>query len=285
MKVRALALSRFSENNIRPQAPFATLEEVLVPIYLFHRYQIDAASKLLGGLYYTYSVRGDGQTVTKMVPAADQRKALDALLATLTPEALALPEKVLNLIPPRAYGMRRGRENFNIRTGLTFDPLAAAETAANIAVEFILHPARAARLVEYHARDNRYPGFIEVVDKLISSVWKAPAGTELHAEIRRVVDLVVLRQVMVLAADENAANQVRAIASLKLQQLAAWLSQQLEKAKDESRLAHFEYAIGQIRRFQEDPEEMNLSKPVSPPAGSPIGMAIFDSDNFGCGWK
>lgn len=285
MKVRALALSRFSENNIRQHVPLANLEEVLVPIYLFHRYQIDAASKLLGGLYYTYSVRGDGQTVTKMVPAADQRKALDALLGTLTPEALALPEKVLNLIPPRAFGMRRGRENFNIRTGLTFDPLAAAETAANIAVEFILHPARAARLVEYHARDNKYPGFIEVVDKLISSVWKAPAGAGYHAEIRRVVGTLILRQMMILAANETAANQVRAIASLKLQHLGNWLSQQLEKTTDESQLAHFEYALGQIRRFQEDPEEMNLSKPVSPPAGSPIGMGNFGNHNFRCGWE
>ena len=90
---------------------------------------------------------------------------------------------------------------------------------------------------------------------------------------------------MILAADENAANQVRAIASLKLQQLGAWLSQQLEKTKDESQLAHLEYAIGQIRRFQEDPEEMNLSKPVSPPAGSPIGMGDFDSHSFRCDWE
>ncbi len=285
MKVRARALSRFSENNIRQHVPLANLEEVLVPIYLFHRYQTDAASKLLGGLNYTYAVRGDGQKITEMVPPQVQRKALDALLATLTSEALALPESVLKIIPPRAYGLSRGREIFNIRTGLTFDPLSAAETAANITVSFMLHPARAARLVEYHARNNKYPGFIEVVDKLISSVWKAPAGTDYHAEIRRVVDSVVLRQMMILAADENAANQVRAIASLKLQQLATRLSLQLEKTKDESRLAHFAYALEQIRRFQEDPEEMNLSKPVSPPAGSPIGMGNFDSHNFRCGWK
>ncbi len=285
MKVRARALNRFSENNIRQQVPYANLEEVLVPVYLFHRYQIDAASKLLGGLNYTYAVRGDGQTVTEMVPPQVQRKALDALLATLTPEALALPENVLKIVPPRAYGLRRGRETFNIRTGLTFDPLSAAETAANITVSFILNPARAARLVEYHARDNKYPGLIQVMDKLISFVAKAPAGTEYHSEIRRVVDSVVLRQMMILAANKNAGNQVRAIASLKLQQLATRLSQQVEKTKDQNRLAHFEYALEQIRRFQSDPEKMNLSEPVSPPAGSPIGLGDFDSHRLQCGWQ
>lgn len=272
MRVRSAALSKFSENNIRQHVPFASLEEVLVPIYLFHRYQTDAASKLLGGLYYTYSVRGDGQAVTKMIPPADQHKALDALLGTLTPEALALPEKVLNLIPPRAYGMGRGRENFNIRTGLTFDPLSAAETAANITMRFMLHPARAARLVEYHSRDSKYPGFAEVVDKVVDSTWKAPHGSGYHAEIRRAVDNVVLLHLMTLAADENAANQVRAIASFKLEKLQGWLSAQLENVRDENQLAHLTFASRQISRFLDEPDEMNLSKPVSPPAGSPIGV-------------
>lgn len=283
MKVRAQALKQFSEKNIREHAPFATLEEVLAPIYLFHRYQTDAASKLLGGLYYTYSVRGDGQTVSKIVSAQDQRKALNALLLTLTPEALALPEKVLNLIPPRAYGMSRSRETFHVRTGLTFDPLSAAETAANITLGFLLHPARAARLVEYHSRNRTYPGFVEVSDKLISATWKAPHGSGYHAEIRRVVDNLVLHHLMSLAADERASNQVRAVASLKLQQLLLWLPEQ--KTQDESQQAHFTYAMGQIRRFMEHPQKMNLSKPVSPPAGSPIGGEYFNFMGVRCDWE
>ena len=51
----------------------STLEDVLVPVYLLHRYQTEAASKVLGGLYYTYAVRGDGQKITERIPGAEQR--------------------------------------------------------------------------------------------------------------------------------------------------------------------------------------------------------------------
>ncbi|MFQ5709973.1 MAG: zinc-dependent metalloprotease [bacterium] len=276
MHVRKLALNRFSENNIRERAPLATLEEVLVPVYMFHRYQVDAASKLLGGLYYTYALRGDSQTSTEMIPPGLQRKALDALLATLTPEALALPEPILQLIPPRAFGYSRSRETFNIRTGLTLDPLAIAETAAQMTVNFILHPQRAARLVEYHARDAKYPGLNEVIDRLIVSTWKAEHGTGYRTEIRRVVDTVVLNDLMALSADETAATQVRAIAALKLDELKSWLSTQMEQIKDASQRAHVHFAIAQIRRFQEHPEALHFTKPVDPPAGSPIGWVPVD---------
>ncbi|MFQ5824707.1 MAG: zinc-dependent metalloprotease [bacterium] len=285
LKVRALALSRFSEKNIRVTTPFATLEEVLVPVYMFHRYQMEAAAKLLGGIYYTYAVRGDGQKITEMIPPQEQRKALDALLATIQSDALALPERVLNLIPPRAYGYSRTRETFHIRTGLTFDPLAAAEAATNLTLRLILHPERAARLVEYHARNAKLPGLNEVTDKLIASTWKSPPGSGYHAEIQRVVDNVVLHNLMSLAANEEAATQVRAMASLNLDDLKTWLTKQLKKAKDESQRAHYYFAISQISRFQEHPEEMNLTKPVEPPAGPPIGLEDSGFIGFQCGWE
>jgi len=107
MQVRARAMSRFGERNIREGAPWATLEDVLVPTYLVHRYQTEAAAKVLGGLFYTYSLRGDGQKATAVVPAADQRHALDALLSTIRDEALALPSALLDLIPPRPVGYPR----------------------------------------------------------------------------------------------------------------------------------------------------------------------------------
>src|SRR6266478_4668578 len=101
MQVRATALKNFGEKNIREGAPLATIEDVLVPVYLLHRYQVEAASKLVGGLDYTFALRGDGQTPTQIVAPAEQRRALVAVLATLKPEALALPESLLKMSPPR----------------------------------------------------------------------------------------------------------------------------------------------------------------------------------------
>jgi hypothetical protein len=116
MQVRAAALKRFGENNIRNGAPLATIEDSLVPTYMLHRYQVEAASKLVGGMDYTFAVRGDGEVPTKIVAPAEQRRALAAVLATLKPSALALPESLLQMIPPRPPDYERGREHFKIHT-------------------------------------------------------------------------------------------------------------------------------------------------------------------------
>jgi len=269
MRVRKNAIQRFSENSIQMHTPMSQLEEVLVPLYLSHRYQVDAASKLLGGLYYTYAVRGDGQTVTEIVAPAQQRKALDALLATLTPDALEIPENILRIIPPRAFGHQRGRENFNIRTSLTFDPLAAAEAAAQQTARFLFNHQRAARLIEYHARDSRNPGLVEILDKIINSTIKKDKGEGYKAELGRVADIAVLRALISLTGNVNASSQVRAIASLKLDELEEWTKK--AKSKSVEQQAHLKFASAQIKSLR----ELKYTEPVQLPDGSPIGMEML----------
>src|SRR5712691_5562677 len=177
MQVRAAALRRFGEKNIREGAPLATIEDVLAPIFMLHRYQVEAASKLIGGMDYTFALRGDGQTPTQIVAAAEPRRALAAVLATLKPEALALPEALLKIIPPRPPAYERGREDFKIRTYPAFDALAPAEVAAQHTLQFLFNPERAARLVEFHARDSTNPGLEEVLDSILAATWKSALGS------------------------------------------------------------------------------------------------------------
>lgn len=270
MKIRSIALNSFSENKIRVGAPMATLEEVLVPVYLFHRYQVEAAASVLGGLYYHHTLRGDVQRNPEIVPAAEQRRVLDVLLKTIHPESLTIPEKILNLIPPRPPQYGQTKDLFPGRTGLTFDPLAAAENAANLTISATLHPERAARLVEYHSRNMEVPGLTEVVDKLISCTWKSSHNSSYHAEIQRTVNNLVLYHLMKLATDENAVSQVRSIAYLKLEELKNWLSQQIDSIDDENQKAHYLYAVSQIKLFQENPDQVKLKAPLQPPMGPPI---------------
>jgi Met-zincin/Domain of unknown function (DUF5117) len=285
MKVRAAALKRFGENNIRDGAPMATLEDVLVPLYMYHRYQVEAASKVVGGTDYTFSLRGRGDRNPKIVAPEEQRRALTAVLGTLKPDALALPESLLQLIPPRPSGYPRGREHFRVRTSPTFDALAPAEAIADHVSGFLLNPERAARLVEFHARDRRNPGMIEVIDRVISSTWKAPALTGYQGEIQHVVNMVVLGDLMALASNERASNQVRAIAEMKLESLKTWIRDQRNLTRDENQFAFLSYAGEQIKRFQEDPRKMNLTRPETPPDGQPIGMDWWEQSAFGCGWN
>lgn len=276
MQVRAAALRRFGEKNIREGAPLATIEDVLVPIYMLHRYQVEAASKLIGGMDYTFALRGDGQTATQIVAAAEQRRALAAVLATLKPEALELPESLLKIIPPRPPEYERGREDFKIRTYPAFDALAPAEAAAQHTLQFLFNPERAQRLVEFHARDKANPSLEEVFDAVVAATWKAPHGNGYAAHIADVVDDVVLYDLMALAANDKASDEVRGIASLKVHELKEWLSG--PQAASTSDKSHIFFASTKIDQFEKDPKRLELTPPAEPPDGPPIG-AMGDGDD------
>src|SRR5258706_7121119 len=124
----------------------AKFEDVLVPLYMYHRYQVEAAAKLVGGEDYAFSLRGKGDTNPQIISPEEQRRALNAVLNTLKPKALALPESVLRLIPPRPPGYPRTREDFRIRTAPTFDAIAPAEAFADHVCHFLVKQQRAARL-------------------------------------------------------------------------------------------------------------------------------------------
>jgi hypothetical protein len=269
LEVRRKALDRFGERNIRDGAPLSSLEDVLVPVYLLHRYQTEAVAKLVGGADYRYALRGDGQKNVEMVSATDQRNAMDALLLTLRPETLVLPERLLNLIPPTAHGYVRTREDFVHRTGLTFDPLGAAEASANNTIRLILNRERASRLVEQHARDARIPGLAEVIDRLLGATWKAPHDNGLAGEAGRLVSTVALYHLMALSKDDAANMQARAIAHQKLDELRKWLLASPSQSPAEA--AHRSFAAARIKQFEDNPKDFMMPAPTEAPPGQPIG--------------
>src|SRR5277367_746425 len=278
MQVRAAALARFGENNIREGAPLATLEDVLASIYMFHRYQVEAASKLVGGMDYTFALRGDGEIPTQIVAPAEQRRALAAILATLKPEALALPEPLLKIVPPRPPEYPRDREDFKIHTSPAFDALAPAESAAQHVLQFLFNPERAARLVEFHARDSANPGLGEVIDAVLQATWKAPHPSGYEGQIANTVDDVVLYDLMGLAANDRASEAVRSVAFLELRNLSGWLTPG-GAATTTTSSAHTIFAQHQIELFKKDPKRIDLTPPAEPPDGPPIGsMGMLDCD-------
>lgn len=256
MAVRRRALERFGENNIRPGAPLATLEETLVPAFLMHRYQLEAVAKSIAGLDYRYNLRGDGQKLPELVAPAEQRRALQALLAALAPNELALPESVLRLIPPRPAGYDRTRETFHARTGLTFDALAPAEAVASIVSGLLLHPERASRLVQHHARDPRQPSLEEVIGALLRAVWHGPHAPTLAGEARRAAGYAALHRLLALASSEAAAPRARDIAMNAVRKLEPTLSG---------------YAQDLVARWQRDAKSVALPAAVAVPPGQPIG--------------
>jgi hypothetical protein len=271
MTVRRHLLDNFSEKAIREGAPMATLEEVLVPIYLLHRYQVEAAAKSVGGLYFTHAVKNDGQEPTKMVDPAEQWRAFDALVNTITPAALSLPDGLISKIPPRPTGYPSTIETFRGHTGPTFDPIAAAEAAADNTLSYLLDAERAARLIEYQARDERQPGLLAVLDSLLDKTWKAPLPPGYPGELQLLVDNLTLKHLLSLAADPRHADNVRGEALLTVNNLKYWMQAQLGGAKGKWAGA-LAFGLAQIEAFSKDPDKFVVEPALEMPPGAPIGM-------------
>ena len=274
MKVRRAALDRLGEHTIRRGAPLATIEEPLVPIFMYHRYTVESTASMVGGIDYIYAMRGDGRTPMKWETAANQRKALDALAATLKPSELTVPKQVLEAITPRPPGFGRHRELFPRTTGDGFDPLSPATVAADVTIGFTLQLDRAARMVAQHAVEPELPGLEEVIDRLSKAIFDAPVATPYESEVRRSEERVMVDRLTWLAtAAPN--GQVRAIATLKLAKLRARLKGAVTaKEGDQAQNAML---AADIKRFLERPSETMrmIPAPDSPP-GAPIGESPLD---------
>ncbi len=260
MDVRRAALSRFGEAAIQKGAPMATLEEALVPLFLHHRYQVEAAASVLGGQHYTYATRGDGRVPTKPATAAEQKRAFDALLTTLKPSELKIPESVLKLIPPRPPGYGPHRELFPRYTGLTFDALSPAMVAADLTMSYLVEPQRAARLVEQKALDASLPGFDDVVNEIVRATFGPETTSPYEAEVARVIERVVVDRLMDTAANARM-PQVRAIAQSGLGTILHMGGEN----------PHRWLIKREIDRFNERPSTAPLMTTPTAPPGAPIG--------------
>lgn len=270
MAVRKAALARFGDNAIRRGRPLASIEEALVPLYLYHRYQIDATAKALGGQRYVYALRGDGQTPVQAVPAAEQQQALDALIETLQPAALSLSPALLALLPPRPPGWPATRELFARSTGLTFDATAPAVAASTLTISALLQPERAARLVQQQTLDRSLPGFATIADRLIATSFDGAATSGIDQEIRNAQQVIIVQKLIALAG-KGGSPAVRGVALLKLEQLGKRSAARGAKADAESGAQGLLIA-DLIRRFQSvtDPATGSLPEPALP-AGPPLG--------------
>lgn len=176
MTVRRAAVERFGLAMLEPGEPVANLRRRFVPIWLLHRYEVVAAAKAIGGADYSYAVAGGGREAARTVAAIDQRAALEALLATLTPEALHVPDALVPLLSSPRNGSDNRQfdiELFRTARGPLFDPLVAADVAAEITLNTLLAPARLARVSAQHAVDDRALGVAEIVDRLIAATVTA----------------------------------------------------------------------------------------------------------------
>ena len=263
IEVRRIGLENFGEAVIRSGEPHSTLENVLLPLYMHHRFQLNSAAQSIGGANYLYTVRGDGQTPFTIIDGEEQRDALATVLSTLSVDFLALPESILALIPPPAYRFSQG-EPFPGRTGLLFDSLGAVEASASLSAQQILNPARMARLVAYGSMGD-YPDLEEVIDELLKVTWSAstPSG-DYNKEVLKVVQRVVADEMMRQASSEDSSGAVRAVLNDRLSKLANRLERQRSPTAQQASVA------ADIRFWQQNPSGGIPKATLELPPGDPI---------------
>jgi hypothetical protein len=273
MEVRRHALLRYGERMIRSGRPMATIEETLVPLYLKHRYQIEGTVRLVGGVSYSYALRDGGDALPVSVPGDQQLAALDAVLATLAPKELVLPQSLILLIPPRPPGYEGGRERFDRRTGPTFDPVSPAETAAEMVFGFLLDRERAARLVYQHDVSETLPGLVDVLRRTTESVERAAPLTEYEAEVKRAVQTAWVHALMALSADAGAAPAVRSRVDAELTVFARTGPRESPTRTNSEDTMHREWLVGQVQRYlRRDYQPGDRPETLTTPPGAPIGM-------------
>ncbi|HUF29258.1 MAG TPA: zinc-dependent metalloprotease, partial [Gemmatimonadaceae bacterium] len=272
MSVRRVLLDKFDERAIVTGAPMSALNARLSPVYLHHRYSLGAVAKAVGGMKWRYAVRGDTQPPTELIDAATQRRALTVLLDAIQPKELAVPERVLTLLAPPAYGYRQEeRRAFETRAAPAFDQIEVARVLATMVVRPLFMPQRAARVVAFHDRDPRLPSLTEVIGTTIDRTWGATHSAR-EAALGRVAERVVVDELIRLASEPDASVEARAGAEWGLRRISGIAAPREGVTGMEA--AHRQLVRADIDRFLERrSDDVPLTAPTRAPAGTPIGAS------------
>ncbi|MEQ9402193.1 MAG: zinc-dependent metalloprotease [Cyclobacteriaceae bacterium] len=278
MKIRRKVLDDFSMKVIPNETPLSLMEEILAPMYLLHRYQLEATAKVIGGKFYSYALRGSLITrnaIVSDINKADQMESLDALLNTVSVKNLKIGEFSDPFIPPRAFGYPRSRETFQSKMGPAFDRFAVTETAASLTFRLLFNADRFNRLLEQHSRrPELQPGVNEILDKTIRYVWKTPSSDRNNRTIQRIVEMEMLGQLMGLAVNDRAYDEVRAKCYAGIRDVRSYAAGRTGRTSNEDG-AYYQYVVEHIDRFLEDPSEFKMENVIKAPDGSPIGSCDF----------
>lgn len=273
LDIRQKALSRFGIENIKAGDSLSQLEEKLVPLYLFHRYQVEAAVKLIGGMDYSYEVRelGKAPKGTVVIDRETQLNALKAVLKTISPEQLVIPESVLALIPPKAYGEYKTRESIVGRTGLTLDAMALPEVAINHSLGLLFNPERVNRLVQQKARDVKNLGLETVLMRTYQQVFESPEPTGMQLLLNQRVQLLTAKQFAELSVNDKVSPEAQAMFKRFVRKLSELPEDApLFESNKMSKTTFRVYLAEQIRWFEKHGKWSEGFKALPLPPGSPI---------------
>ena len=270
LNVRSIALKNFSDHQLRVGEPYSVLNDRLVPMYFLHRYQAEAIVKLIGGVDYSYGVKGPIPFEIATVAVETQKEALTAMINSLSSEVLAIPKSLLKQLPPTAFGYSATRESFRAQTGRVFDVLGAPASLGKGIMQMILNTERVSRLIQQKALDANQLSFDQLANELTKSIFKKQYRDSYHQAIQTQLKESYLNVLFGLHAKNNTTASVKAINFGVIKRIENGL-------KKNTLEPHRAYYINKIKRFLEYPEAYEVQKTPVLPDGSPIGTDTFCS--------
>ena len=270
LNVRSIALKNFSDHQLRVGEPYSVLNDRLVPMYFLHRYQAEAIVKLIGGVDYSYGVKGPIPFEIATVAVETQKEALTAMINSLSSEVLAIPKSLLKQLPPTAFGYSATRESFRSQTGRVFDVLGAPASLGKGILQMILNPERVSRLIQQKALDANQLSFDQLANELTKSIFKKQYRDSYHQAIQAQLKESYLNVLFGLHANNNTTASVKAI--------SFGVIKRIENGLKKNTLEPYRaYYINKIKRFLENPEAYEVQETPVLPDGSPIGTDTFCS--------
>ena len=270
LNVRSIALKNFSDDQLRVGEPYSVLNDRLVPMYFLHRYQAEAIVKLIGGVDYSYGVKGPIPFEIATVAVETQKEALTAMINSLSSEVLAIPKSLLKQLPPTAFGYSATRESFRAQTGRVFDVLGAPASLGKGIMQMILNPERVSRLIQQKALDANQLSFDQLANELTKSIFKKQYRDSYHQAIQTQLKESYLNVLFGLHANNNTTASVKAI--------SFGVIKRIENGLKKNTLEPYRaYYINKIKRFLDNPEAYEVQETPVLPDGSPIGTDTFCS--------
>lgn len=262
-KLRRHLIQNFDERAIKPGEPMHLLNMRFAHVYLHHRYSLAGLVKTIGGMEFTFAMRGDTQIPTRIIPVAEQRRALTMALDAIQPAELTVPERIVAMIPPAPPGFNNQFSWIASSGGTAFDPVTLAGGLATEVIKGILDRTRVARLILFQARDPQALTLDQVIGEIVSRTWGVPVPTDASQQaVLRASQRAALDELIDLAGDTRTIPDVRAVAYDQLRQLDGRLVA-LGPAAQPVQRAHVELARRDIARFMAG-EDVPATRPRFP---------------------
>ncbi len=269
IQIRDIALQNISLDHLKEGEPYSNLQDIMVPIYLLHRYQSEAVVKLIGGVDYDYAVKGNIKYEINTIEKIKQREALSNFIELLTPEKLKFPNKLRKLLFPKAFGSKTTRENFLTQTGVTFDFIGVANTLSDNLLKLLLNPERVSRLIYQTGFDVSQLSFEEVLESLFTISFKKRYSDNHYRQINEVVKHNILKNIFSLGQNPKVYSEIKAIIFSKLESLDNFLAGQED-------LIYSNFYRSEIQKYFDNPDDFRPKLSNRMPDGSPIGVFSCD---------